>query len=329
MKLLIPDPDQGVSGAQTGRSASEAHCMMNCPACSSSRGRFFTSAFDRVLNRPEQMWKIHRCSDCGFGWTEPALRDEEIKQHYPLTYLGDTERTLDEFLSGRLQQSRSWKKEVEKVNLVQDLVPSGRILDVGCGDGKFLWALDSRKWDRTGVEFSEETVRLVNQRIDDLKLIEGDIFSEKLQEGSFDVVTFWHVLEHLPRPQEVLERVRRLLSPGGWIIISLPNLNSLQARLFRRYWYAFDDVPRHLYHFAPRPLEKLLHEKGFHELEHRFFSPIVNIHCLKYSLINWSVASCGSRLPYYLLKPLLMLFPFLERITGRYGMLTTVARQSE
>ena len=300
--------------------------MMHCPVCSSSRGKYFTSAFDRVLNRPEQMWTIHRCLDCGFGWTEPALRDEEIKQHYPSTYLGDTRRTLDEFLSGRLQQSRSWKKEVEKVDLVQRFVSSGRILDVGCGDGKFLWALDSQQWDRTGVEFSEETVRLVNEKIDDVKLFEGDIFSAELKEGSFDVVTFWHVLEHLPRPQEVLERVRRLLSPGGWIFISLPNFNSVQARLFRRYWYAFDDVPRHLYHFAPRPLEILLREMDFQEPQHLFFSPIVNIHCLKYSLIKWSEAYFGSRVPYYLLKPLLMIFPFLERATGRYGMLTTVAR---
>jgi ubiquinone/menaquinone biosynthesis C-methylase UbiE len=302
--------------------------MMHCPICSSPQGELFSSAFDRVLNRPERIWRIHRCLDCGFGWTEPTLRDEEIKQHYPPTYLGDTERTLDEFLSGRLQQSRSWKKEVEKVDLVQGFVSGGRILDVGCGDGKFLWALDSRRWNRTGVEFSEETVRLVNGRIDNLKLVEGDIFSSELRENTFDVVTLWHVLEHLPRPQEVLERVRRLLSPGGWVLISLPNLNSLQARLFRRYWYAFDDVPRHLYHFAPRPLEILLQEKGFQELEHRFFSPIVNIHCLKYSLINWSESRFGSRLPYYLLKPWLMLFPFLERATGRYGMLTTIARRS-
>lgn len=301
--------------------------MMHCPVCSSSQGELFTSAFDRVLNRPEPTWRIHRCLDCGFGWTEPALRDEEIKQHYPPTYLGDTERTLDEFLSGRLQRSRSWKKEAEKVDLVQRFVSGGRILDVGCGDGKFLWALDSRRWDRTGVEFSEETVRLVNERIDGLKLIEGNIFSSELRENAFDVVTFWHVLEHLPRPQEVLERVQRLLSPGGWVFISLPNLNSLQAHLFRRYWYAFDDVPRHLYHFAPRPLEILLREKDFQELEHRFFSPIVNIHCLKYSLINWSESRFGSRLPYYVLKPWLMLFPFLERVTGRYGMLTTIARR--
>ena len=302
--------------------------MLHCPVCSSSRAELFTSAFDRVLNRPEQIWRIHRCLDCGFGWTETALSDEEIKQHYPPTYLGDTQRTLDEFLSGRLQQSRSWKKEVEKVDLVQRLVPGGRILDVGCGDGKFLWALDSGRWDRTGVEFSEETVRLVNGRIEDLKLIEGDIFSGELQEDSFDVVTFWHVLEHLPRPREVLERVRDLLSPGGWVFISLPNFNSWQARLFRRYWYAFDDVPRHLYHFAPRPLEILLREKNFQEPAHRFFSRIVNIHCLKYSLINWSEAYCGNRLPYYALKPLLMIFPFLERVTGRYGMLTSVARRS-
>lgn len=301
---------------------------MYCLICSSSQGELFTTAFDRVLNRPDQIWRIHRCSKCGFGWTEPTLDDQQIKQYYPPTYMGDTQRTVDQFLSGRLQKSRSWRKEVEKVDLVQSFVPGGRILDVGCGDGKFLWAMDDKKWDKTGVEFSETTVQIVNERIDDLKLIEGDIFSNELTGNSFDVVTFWHVLEHLPRPNEVLNRVWELLSPGGLVFISLPNLDSLQASWFRRYWYAFDDVPRHIYHFAPGPLERVLQETGFQKLEHRFFSTIVNVHCLKYSLINWSEDFCGNRLPYYVLKPLLMTFPMMERLTGRYGMLTTVARRT-
>ncbi|MFQ5928767.1 MAG: class I SAM-dependent methyltransferase [Acidobacteriota bacterium] len=303
--------------------------MMQCPVCSCHDCELFTTAFDRVLDRPEETWEIRRCHGCGFGWTTPLLTEEEIKRHYPPTYLGDTARTVDEFLSGKLQRSRSWRKETEKVDLVERFVAGGRILDVGCGDGKFLWALDPRKWDKTGVELAQQTIRLVGERIQDLTLIEGNIFSDQLIEGSFNVITFWHVLEHLPQPGEVLKRVHQLLCPGGWIFISLPNLDSLQARLFRRYWYVFDDVPRHLYHFAPQPLEMLLGEKGLRVCKHLFFSPIVNIHCLKYSLINWTEAHFGSRLPYYILKPLLMAFPLVERLSGKYGMLTTIARRGD
>ena len=257
------------------------------------------------------------------------LSEEEIKHYYPPTYHGDTLQTIEAFLSGELQRSRSWKGEKEKGELVQQFVEGGRILDVGCADGKFLWALDPEKWDRTGVEFAEQTVRLVNEKIRDLTLIEGDLFSDQLPENSFDVITFWHVLEHLPRSREVLKRVHELLRPGGRLFISLPNFDSLQAQLFQRHWYAFDDVPRHLYHFAPRPLDLLLKENGLKVCKHVFFSTRVNFHCLKYSLINWSEAHFGSRLPYYMLKPLLMVFPLAERFSGRWGMLTTISRKDD
>ena len=303
--------------------------MEQCPACFCQQWELFTTAVDRVLPRPEESWEIQRCQDCGFGLTTPVLSEERIKQYYPSTYHGDTVQTIEAFLSGELQQSRSWKGEKEKVDLVQQFVDKGRILDVGCADGKFLWALDPEKWDRTGVEFAEQTVRLVNDKIPDLTLIEGDLFSDKLPENSFDVITFWHVLEHLPRPRAVLERTHKLLRPGGWLFISLPNFDSLQARLFQRHWYAFDDVPRHLYHFAPRPLDILLKENGLKVCKHMFFSPTVNFHCLKYSLINWSEAHFGSRLPYYMFKPLLMVFPLLERFSGKWGMLTTLSRRDD
>ena len=178
--------------------------MEQCPACFCQQWELFTTAVDRILPRPEESWEIQRCQDCGFGLTTPVLSEEKIKQYYPSTYHGDNVQTIEAFLSGELQRSRSWKGEKEKVDLVQRFVDKGRILDVGCADGKFLWALDPEKWDRTGVEFAEHTVRLVNDKIPDLTLIEGDLFSDKLSENSFDVITFWHVLEHLPQPRAVL-----------------------------------------------------------------------------------------------------------------------------
>jgi 2-polyprenyl-3-methyl-5-hydroxy-6-metoxy-1,4-benzoquinol methylase len=298
--------------------------MECCPVCSCRKWELFTTTFDRLLNRPEPVWEIRRCQSCGFGWTDPPLAEDEIIHHYPPTYLGHTAQTIEDFLTGKLQRSRSWRRETEKVALLERFVSGGRILDVGCGDGKFLWALDPGKWDRTGVELADETVRLVRSRISDITLVEGNIFSQELPRGSFDVITFWHVLEHLPQPLKVLERASQLLRSKGWFLISLPNFNSLQAHLFGRHWYAFDDVPRHLYHYAPLPLEMLLQKAGLRVHKHIFFSLMANMHCLKYSLINWSNSHFGSRLPYYLLKPFLLAFPLVERCNGRHGMLTTI-----
>lgn len=298
-----------------------------CPVCSSSEVAGFCKAFDRVRNQPDRLWEILQCRRCKFGWTDPPLPESEIAFYYPPTYLGDTRRMIEEFKNGRLVRSRSWKKEREKVSLVERFSNGGRILDAGCAEGKFLWALDPANWQRYGVEFSENVVELVRSKIDGLELIAGDLYSNRLRENFFDVVTFWHVLEHLPDPRRVLNRVYSLLRPNGWLFISLPNLDSWQARWFRRHWYAFDDVPRHLYHFSPESIRMLLDETGFSVKRELFFSRIVNFHSWKYTLINWSEAIFGNRVPYYCLKPFLPGIQLVEGWSGYFGMLTVVARR--
>ncbi|MEE8585462.1 MAG: class I SAM-dependent methyltransferase [Acidobacteriota bacterium] len=298
-----------------------------CPVCSSIQSEQFCRAFDRYYGSPDQTWEIVRCRGCGFGWTYPPLPEGEILGCYPDWYMGDTRRTIEEFKSGKLARSRSWRVEVEKARHVERLVSSGRILDVGCGDGKFLWGMDASRWERVGVERAAEIVSLVSRHFPGVQWISGDIYSGRLPEGSFDAVTFWHVLEHLPRPRRVLQRVAELLRPGGWVVIALPNLESLQASLFRRNWFAFDEVPRHLFHYSPRSLEILLAEAGLQVESHRLYSWNNNFHSLKHSLIHWSEGRCGNRIPYYLLKPLLFGLQALEQSSGRYGMLSTAARR--
>jgi SAM-dependent methyltransferase len=298
-----------------------------CGVCAGRDITLFCTAFDRFRRRRESVWRIMRCRGCGFGWTSPPLKETEIAGHYPAAYLGDTARMLEDFFSGNLARSRAWKGETEKIRLVESCVRGGRILDVGCGDGKFLWALDSNRWNRTGVEFSGATLALVRPRMPDLQLVEGDLHSKELRCEYFDAITFWHVFEHLPNSTETLRRARALLRPGGWLFISLPRLDSLQAMLFRQYWYPFDDVPRHLYHFSRKSLEMLLRNAGFHLRRVVFFSRRVNFHSLKHSLLNWSRERIRSSLPYYLLKPLLFCFPLVEQFTDSYGILTAIAQK--
>jgi SAM-dependent methyltransferase len=160
-----------------------------------------------------------------------------------------------------------------------------------------------------------------------LDLISGDIYSPSLPEGHFDVITLWHVLEHLPDPGCIIRRLILLLKPGGWLLVSLPNFGSIQAQIFKHNWYPFDDVPRHLYHYSRVSLDLLLLEAGMLITRHLLFSRLVNFHSLKHSLLHWSEERFKSRVGYYCLKPLLYLFPPLERLTGRYGILTTIAQR--
>ncbi|MFB3904644.1 MAG: class I SAM-dependent methyltransferase [Acidobacteriota bacterium] len=299
---------------------------VRCPLCGSPKTIYFCAAFDRVRCIPQEPWDILQCRDCRYGWTHPPLDETTIGDYYPPAYLGDTARMIEEFQAGRLQKSRSWKKETEKVRLVERYASGGRILDVGCADARFLLALDPQKWARTGVEFAEPTVRMVSDAFPDLSLIPGNIYSDRLPPGLFDVICFWHVLEHLPAPLRVLARVRELLKPGGLVFISLPNLDSLQARIFRRFWYGFDDVPRHLHHFSPQSLQRILSLTDLEFLHGPlFFSRMVSFHALKYSLINWSKDKFRSRGPYYALKLFLFGFPIVERVAGSAGIITAVA----
>jgi len=300
---------------------------MACPVCGNAESRLFCTAIDRVRRRTEPVWKIERCPRCGFGWTSPTPSAEETAAFYPADYFGDIQRTLDDYLSGRLRGTRSWRGSTEKVRLVERFARGGRILDVGCGDGKFLWALDGKRWHGTGIDTHRATLSVVRARIPELSLIEGDLYSAELAEGAFDVVTFWHVFEHLPDPAAILVRTRALLKPGGWLFISLPRFDSLQAAIFRRHWYAFDDVPRHLYHFSKASLERLLRGAGFEVRRHLLFSRLVNFHTLKHSLLNWCEDRFSTRAVYYSLKPLLLPFVLLEWTVDRYGILTTVARK--
>ena len=276
-----------------------------------------------------EIWQIKRCTSCGYGWTNPVPAAEVLRAHYPASYHGDTAAMLDDFLSGKLVASRSWRGEKEKVRLVQSFLNGGDILDVGCGDARFLLALDPQRWRRTGIDFARETLALVADRVSCLRLIPGSIDTEKLEPESFDALTLWHVLEHLPDPGRALEKAARLVRPNGSIFVSLPNLGSLQARLFRRYWYCFDDVPRHLHHFSKRSLDLLLQRAGFQVRRRLFFSRRINFHSLKHSLLHWSEDNFRSRVPYYALKPLLFAFPPVEALTGRYGIMTAVAQKCD
>jgi len=303
--------------------------LPECPVCSNRRYTPVCEVTDRILGRTDLRYRIYRCGGCGLGRTEPFPSAEEIPSLYPDDYSGDVEQTVQAYLEGKLKGTSSWRAETEKVRLLESYIGEGRILDVGCAEGKFLWALNPRRWDRVGLEFNPGTIRTAARRISRVSYIHGDLSSPLLEIGSFDAVTFWHVLEHLPDPVSALARSVELLKPGGILIVSLPNLDSLQAEIFGSFWYAFDDVPRHLYHFTPSSLRLLLEKAGLNFADQQFFSRNVNFHCWKHSLLNWCEDRFGNRRLYYLLKPILAAMPLLEAVTGRPGIFTQIARRPD
>lgn len=140
----------------------------------------------------------------------------------------------------------------------------GSILDLGCSAGGFLAGLRSSAWRLHGIEMSDVTAAKARAETG-AEVFVGDILEAPFPREKFDVITCFHVLEHMYQPREVLEKVFEWLKPGGMFYMIVPNIDSAGARIFGRYWYALE-LPRHLFHFSPKSLRTLARQMGFEEI---------------------------------------------------------------
>ena len=143
----------------------------------------------------------------------------------------------------------------QKVKLIQKTYKQkGLLLDIGAGTGDFLFATARNGWNVKGIE--------VNDRAKKLALKKGIFLIDNfdaLKEMRFDVITLWHVLEHLPNLEEVVIKIENHLKPNGVLIIAVPNYNSFDAAYYKEFWAAYD-VPRHLWHFSKESMKYLFPE---------------------------------------------------------------------
>ena len=142
-----------------------------------------------------------------------------------------------------------------KVKLINAQSQKGKLLDIGAGTGDFLVVAKNDGWETTGIEPSKKAKSIaINKGVNFV-----DNLSD-LKNHSFDVITMWHVLEHVPNLDEYIIELKRLLKPTGTILIAVPNFKSFDAEYYGRFWAAFD-VPRHIWHFSKTAIEKLFAEK--------------------------------------------------------------------
>jgi SAM-dependent methyltransferase len=151
-----------------------------------------------------------------------------------------------------------------------DGLTPGRLLDVGCGKGRFLAAAQAAGWHGVGVEFSAASAEMA-RATNHIDVVVGDFLTVPIDEH-FDAITMWHVLEHLPDPRAAVERAASLLQPGGRLVISVPNSRSLQARIGGDRWFHLD-LPRHTYHFTPNALRRMVERSGLAVERIGFFYP--------------------------------------------------------
>ena len=242
--------------------------ITNCPICNSSKTSKVFDAVDHFSTR--ETFPTNDCKSCGFRFTNNFPSEDSIGRYYDSPdYISHSDSKAG--LINRLYHFFRKQMLKKKVNLVSKYVAPRqkdniRLLDIGSGTGYFLNAAKEKGYTVTGIE---KDTNAREQAITNFGL---DIKDEQslwnIENESFDVITLWHVLEHMENLNEVVAKIKSILKPDGVVIIALPNHNSHDAKKYKGYWAAYD-IPRHLWHFTPDTVEKLLGKHQFNIIKQK------------------------------------------------------------
>ncbi|MBI5771398.1 MAG: glycosyltransferase [Verrucomicrobia bacterium] len=256
-----------------------------CPVC---RGRRTPYAF----SVPDA--RVVRCTDCDFLFLNPQPSDEILRKIYSGEYFcGANDDTMRAHVATLKTATAGSYLDL----LRQRGVPSGRLLEVGCGDGYQLHAAEGRGYDVVGIEFSEYAAAKARAGLTRGTVLVGDLTTAKIEPESFDVCVLADVIEHVRDPRAFLEHVWRALKPGGAILIATPSTDSWSARVMGGGWMEFKT--EHMSYFSRRSLQSLLWQTGFEAVHEEPGRKVVSLHY---------VAAHFERYPVPLWTPLMRLF---------------------
>lgn len=191
--------------------------------------------------------------------THPRPSEEQLPKYYQSEdYISHTDAKRNWF-----EKAYQFVKSIalkRKLNLINSFSFSDKqLLDVGCGTGDFLKIAKENNWQVSGIEPNSNARKIANGKTGNFVFDSDQLLKFKPQ--SFDVITLWHVLEHLPKLENHISIFESLLKPNGRLIIAVPNYKSFDALYYKKYWAAFD-VPRHLWHFSQQSISKLVQQQG-------------------------------------------------------------------
>lgn len=238
---------------------------MRCRICKGERWEFVLATPDLRFAPDDAEYEIVRCRDCGVLATSARGEFVDPAGHYPADYgafAGPAAGAARLASTARRHLPGLHHVALHRFAWLADLPPGGprRVLEVGCGSGKVALALrDAQGWEAVGIEPDAAAAQAARDR--GLETHTGSLDDFPGGEN-FDAVLFVHVLEHLEDPLSALRNARARLVEGGFVVVALPNVAGLERRLFGRSWDGWD-VPRHVHHFAPAVLCRLLERAGF------------------------------------------------------------------
>lgn len=234
----------------------------SCILCRGNNRKLLYRTRDRHYGIPGE-FDLYRCEGCGLVALTPMLTEAELNQFYPDDYYAYQQFEPEENVT------------IARVKRILGMVVTtkdpkfdrpGTMLDIGCGSGRFLSKMRQKGWEVHGVEPSQSAAEL-GRRQWQLDIRNGTLprASQGWPDGMFDYIRSNHAFEHIPNPLDALNEMRRLLKPSGKLFIGVPNIESLPASLFGRYWW-YLGAPVHTYNYSPRTLRKITEMAGFRPL---------------------------------------------------------------
>lgn len=255
-----------------------------CPICKNKKTKIIYSDLSRIFK--VHIYGIHKnldirkCLSCGAVFTNPQLDYKDLNQYFSDEYRAFAitsassslfgsfkkiihDKTLEQFFGyGR---PKWWRFILSSFKIPLAHYPkkinNGRVLDVGCGSGNLLVNLKNLGWEVYGIDPSPIAVNVARSRGLD-NIYQGELNELKLNENFFDVIILFHVFEHIPNPETVLLEIKRILKPGGRLIIGVPNFGSFASRIMGKYWAGLS-FPLHFFHYQKQSLSNLLKARDF------------------------------------------------------------------
>lgn len=226
-----------------------------CPICSHGVFRTKLNAIDHFYSK--ETFKISECNQCGFRCTNPRPENKLLSTYYNSEEYVSHSGSKKGFFNRTYHFVQTLNFRI-KFNALPKDVPHGTWADYGAGNGGFVGYIQKRGIDITGFE-PEKTARL-NASDSGIELQPTEAFSKS--EQKYACITMWHVMEHIPNINEILESLEAHLLPGGILAIAVPNYESFDAKWYEKYWAAYD-VPRHLWHFSQKHMINICSKHRF------------------------------------------------------------------
>ena len=199
--------------------------------------------------------QVVKCKHCGLMYINPRIKPELIIQGYS----EGTDETFISQVEGREKTFARGLKFIEKYALKNEKKP-GKILDIGTAGGSFLHVAKQAGWEVHGLELNKWLCNWAKEHYD-LDIQSGTLFEQHYPDNTFDVITLWDVLEHVPDPSAILQECNRILKEGGVIALNVPDSASWMAKILQSKWVFLLSV--HLYYFTPSTMKKILEKNNF------------------------------------------------------------------